>query len=517
MDKLGTKVKGTIVGFDRIVFKGSIQPIAHSEGMMSFLVARKVLNKDFKAWAMAQSRLIVSSAEEISLRHCGCKVEWIGSLNTRKEELARTRQEERGVKEGLIGVFSCVESCSSFKSTFDPENTYPALKRESTKCKHLYYYLDHPAYGFMSVRLQTWAPYEIQIALNGREWLARLLGEAGCGYVKSGNKFFHIDDHGLAQELLYRQRTTDFKEVLDSFLPIVFPCKEEVLGPYLSYYWTFWQSEVAKDYLFYDSKELEELMGDFQLHALITGNGRSILKYFGSPVRKDGLPRHGSCPEVFSKTSSWYDGLRVRHWHNTNSLKLYNEHNVFRVEMTMNDPTQFMVWRHKQGQDKDGPKHYLKMRKGVADTAVRFDVSHDAIGRLTEHMSHIGEKTVRLGDVLFPVAKPPASSPRFRAIEAFGKDRELLGAVGNPANDVCAITNRQLQKALAETPWAKGMSGKRLSARISRHLRLLRAHGLIRKLPNQRKYALTDKGRRLGGAVDCALAASVNELLKLAA
>jgi DNA-binding MarR family transcriptional regulator len=61
------------------------------------------------------------------------------------------------------------------------------------------------------------------------------------------------------------------------------------------------------------------------------------------------------------------------------------------------------------------------------------------------------------------------------------------------------------------------MSGKQLSGRISRHLRLLREHGLIKKLPNQRKYTLTDKGRRLTAAVDIALAASVNDLLKLAA
>ena len=67
------------------------------------------------------------------------------------------------------------------------------------------------------------------------------------------------------------------------------------------------------------------------------------------------------------------------------------------------------------------------------------------------------------------------------------------------------------------TAWAKGMTGGRLSARISRHLRLFREHGIIKKLPNQRKYALTDKGRKLTAALEAASAASVNDLLKLAA
>jgi hypothetical protein len=50
---------------------------------------------------------------------------------------------------------------------------------------------------------------------------------------------------------------------------------------------------------------------------------------------------------------------------------------------------------------------------------------------------------------------------------------------------------------LGGTPWANGKNDKDLSARISRHLRLLRDHGVIRKLPNQRKYQLTEKGHRL--------------------
>jgi DNA-binding transcriptional ArsR family regulator len=99
----------------------------------------------------------------------------------------------------------------------------------------------------------------------------------------------------------------------------------------------------------------------------------------------------------------------------------------------------------------------------------------------------------------------------------FGKDRELLGAVSDPAFDVGAITNRQLQKTLKDTPWAKGMTGRQLSARISRHLRLLREHGLIRKLPSVRKYVLTDKGRRLTAAVEVTLAAPIDDLLGLAA
>jgi hypothetical protein len=155
----------------------------------------------------------------------------------------------------------------------------------------------------MSIRLQTWAPYEIQVALNGREWLRRSLDTAGCGYTLSGNKFLHIEEYALAQELLDAQYRTDFSQVLQGFLPAVFPRMPEVVGQGLSYYWTYWQSEVAKDYIFIDADALKPLMEDFLIHALVTGKGERILHYFGSPVKANGQPHHKSNPAIVSRAS----------------------------------------------------------------------------------------------------------------------------------------------------------------------------------------------------------------------
>ncbi|MCL2767093.1 MAG: hypothetical protein FWD21_05360 [Peptococcaceae bacterium] len=516
-NKFSTIVNGVITGFDRIIFKGIIQPIMHAAGMESFLVARKVLNKDFKNYAMAQSQAIIQSAEEISQMQLNRKVTYIPSINERKEKLARERQEEEGIKDGLIGVWSCVESCKTFRSIYDPTQQYPSLRNEQSKCKHLYFYFDDPVYGFMNVRLQTWAPYEIQLALNGRQWLRRSLDSAGCGYVLSGNKFLHIDDYSLAQNFLDAQMKTDFKQVLQGFLPSVFPLMPEIVGPGLSYYWTFWQSEVAKDYIFTNSDALKPLMDDFLLHALATGKGGRILHYFGSPVKANGQPHHSATPEILSCAKTWYDGLRVRHWYDNNSVKFYNENNVLRFEMTMNDPTRFKVHRHMENQDKSEPKKFMPMRKGIADTYARTEVSKNIINRFTGHMANVEEKE-SLGDLLAPVSAPiKRNGKRVRALDVFSKDKELIRAIADPAFSVSAITNKNLQNILGNTSWAKNMSGKQLSGRISRHLVLLREHGLIKKLPNQRKYMLTDKGRKLVVAIEVALASSVNGLLNLVA
>ena len=515
--KFTTVVKSVITGFDRIVFKGMIRPIMYSAGMESFLISRKILNKDFKPYAMAQSQAIVESAEELAKEKSGCGITYIPSLKTRKETLAHNKQKESGITDGLIGVWSCVESCNTFRSTFDSSKKYPLLKNERSKCKHLYFYFDDPVYGFMSVRLQTWAPYEIQIALNGREWLRRSLDAAGCGYIVNGNKFLHIDDFDLAQRILDAQVRTDFEKVLRGFLNSVFPRMPEILGPSLSYYWTYWQSELARDYIFNDAASLRALMDDFQLHALITGKGDRILKYFGSPFRADGQPYKNANPEILSKTNTWYDGLRVRHWNGTNSIKFYNEHNVLRFEMTMNNPAKFKIYRHSENQNKDEPQKLMPMRKGVADTSARAEISKNIISRFTDHMSAVKQQT-RLSELLDSVGTPLYhEGRRVRALDVFGKDKVFLQAISDPAFDIHAITNKDLQKTLRGTHWANSMTDKQLSGRISRHLTLLRKHGLIEKLPKQRKYLLTDKGRNIIAALNAALAASVEELFELAA
>ena len=106
---------------------------------------------------------------------------------------------------------------------------------------------------------------------------------------------------------------------------------------------------------------------------------------------------------------------------------------------------------------------------------------------------------------------------RYRALDIVGKDRELLLAISDPKYAVCGITNSSLQNALLESTWANKHTGKALSARISRHLRLFREHGLIRKVPNQRKYMLTDTGRSLVTALPALLDASIQQLTEKAA
>jgi len=514
--KFEDKIKGILEGFDRIVFKGTIKNICYPAGMQMFINGCGVFNKDYKEWLTNQSAVIVENAKEYAKHLTGTDIQYLSSSKTRKETLAHEQQEKLGIQEGLIGVWSCLEVCNTFKAVFDSQSGHPQIKSEKSRCLHLYFYYDHKDYGFMSIRLQTWAPYEIQIALNGREWLKRLLNKSNSNYVLKGNKFLDVEDYNLTQNLLNSQLDTRWIELLNGLTADAFPAMHTILGERMNYYWTLWQSEWAKDYIFCKPLELESLIDHLLRHAFITGTSERVLRYMGQPVRDDGQPKWNANPELITKMKLWHDGGRIRHWIDKNSLKLYNEQNVLRFEFTMNDPKKFKVHRTVTGDD-SGVKKYLPLRKGIADIAVRTKVCSSRIKNFTEQVATL-EEDFTVGEILSKVSMPIKSNDkRYRALDVTGKDLELLREIADPKYNVDAITNKHLQAALKGKAWANELVGSKLSARISRQLRLLREHGLIKKLPKQHRYMLTDKGRLLTTSLNQFLGAKVSDLSKLTA
>jgi len=515
--RLGKAVKGVLTGFDRIVFKGTILPLAHAEGAMSFLHWRRVLNRDYKKWMQAQTDALVRAVDGYAQEQSGRPIMHLNTWRVDKEELARKRQKQTGIQAGLIGVWSCMESCWSYRANYCAEKGYPQLRRYTTQCKHLYLYLDHEQYGWMSVRLQTWFPYHIQIALNGREWLRRRLEARQVDFVRQGNKFFHIEDYGLAQRYLDQQLDRNWPHLLNSFLPIAFPTMRQTLGPHMSYYWTLWQSEWATDLIMDTPDDLTASMASLLRHAWITGTSTRVLRYLDRPLTAAGRP-DGRCHDtVASRVHDFHDGLRIRHWVDQNSVKAYNEQNILRVEATINAPKMFRVYRRAQGQSPHRRKQLRPLRKGVADIPLRAQVSQEINDRFMDELATFSDQTP-LSDLLAPYVRARTEEGRrVRALDLSGKDRELLQAISDPAFGVSGITNAALRRKLSSTQWGAGRTDQQLSARVSRHLRLLRHHGLIRKLPNRHRYQLTGKGRQLTTALHAMLSASTKQLLNMAA
>jgi hypothetical protein len=200
LSKHANSVIGTLSGFDRLVFRGTLRQFAHRSGMMNYLWAVQVKLKDFASHAEALTQRLRNASEALA-RQTGRPIRYLPS-STRKEPIAREIARADGIEQGLICILTAVEPCLSYEIVRDRASKRLQLLPRHRKCLHLYHYHMHPVLGLMHARIQTWFPFAIQICLNGREWLARSMDAAGIGYVQRDNCFIWLEYPEWAQQLL---------------------------------------------------------------------------------------------------------------------------------------------------------------------------------------------------------------------------------------------------------------------------------------------------------------------------
>lgn len=163
-----SEIKGTLSGFDRIRFRGTIRWLVGVSGMGSFLGTIGVLLKDFTDWTKERTERIRLATLKLAVE-AERPVVYLPSSGTRKEQEALKIAARDGITEGLVCVLSCVEPCLTFEVGGNRQKKLLELRYVSGKCKHYYFYLIDREMGLMHLRLQTWAPYTVQVCINGRE------------------------------------------------------------------------------------------------------------------------------------------------------------------------------------------------------------------------------------------------------------------------------------------------------------------------------------------------------------
>ena len=118
-----------------------------------------------------------------------------------------------------------------------------------------------------------------------------------------------------------------------------------------------------------------------------------------------------------------------------------------------------------------------------------------------------------------PLVRPAEwNGRRVRALNPLAKeDSRLLLAINRPEFDINGFRNHDLRTLMFDQPASPTtIEGKRQSTKITRLLRLLRAHKLITKIPKTHRYKLTKQGSRQIIAILTAENASTKTLTELA-
>jgi hypothetical protein len=521
ISKFKDNLSGVLCGFDRLVVRGDLG-LNHESGMKGYLWAKGLGLKDFASHAEQLSRR-VKQAALAPIEAAGRPVRYLNSGKHSKEEIARQIAAADRIACGPICALTAVELCRSYAIRGSRLDHKLHLERAWRKCLFVYQYWIHPVFGFMSTRLQTWFPFTLHLYLNGREWLARQMDETGLCYQRHDNCFLHIEDFARAQQLMDRQLETNWPQQLDQIVPQAHPLLSEISTEYpLSYYWTCAQSEWADDYVFSDASRLRRLYPQLLQLGMTSFSSPDVLRFMGKKVTAKGFACGATLPPLTSDLKLRSEGVRIKHRLGANSIKLYDkayseQGAVLRAELTINAPETFRVYRPKSG----GPDQELawrSMRRGMADLHRRAEVSQKALDRYATALARVDDTTTLAELTAHLECRVRSKGVSFRALHPFDPDDyALLEAVNRGEFTINGLRNRDLERLLHASPASSKTEARRRSAAVSRKLRLLRAHGILQKLPHTHRYQVTDAGRLILNAITSARRATIHRLTSIAA
>ena len=512
IQRFADKITGVLSGFDRLVFRGTLRPISYPKGMMHLLWHKQVLLKDFGRYAE-------STTEQLKEASCQAAetqqrpIVYLRSSKTDKEAVARKIAATDGIREGLIVVLRCVESSMSYEVFPNRESKKLHLAARQRPCLFLYHYFIDPHFGFMNARIQTWFPFSIQICLNGREWLARQMNRAGMRYDRRENCFVWIENVAKAQKLMDRQLRVAWPTTLDRIAHMLNPAHRRIFRDFpVRYYWSTYQSEWASDIMFESAAALASIYPALVLHGMTTFSSPDVMRFLGRKV-------HGAFQgEIISDFKDRPEGVRIKHRVGKNSVKLYDKAgSVLRPETTINDPEDFKVFRPKEN-DPGGECKWRPLRHGVADLHRRTQISQASNERYLDALA-AADTSIQIGNLVRAICAPTTwNGKRIRALRPWSQDElELFHAVTRGEFTVNGFRNRDLQALLFDAASGSPKESRRRSSRITRQLRMLRAHHLIKKVPSTYRYVLTPKGHDIMAAVLTTQRVTLEQLNRAAA
>jgi hypothetical protein len=478
------KITGVLGCFDRLIFKGHL-PLSYPQGMENLLDHHGILRKNFKHFAPAQAQILKEHAWALA-KETNRPYQYLKGP-CRKDDLARAIARQDGVTQGLVAVFGVNELCPSFALRTGPSR--PRLVAERRPCLCLYFYYLDPQFGLIHVRLQTWFPMTIQVYINGHEWLARQLDKAKVGYQLQDNAFRALDDAAKAQKISDRLLKLHWPRILDAFAKRVNPLLKDLFQG-LHYNWVIDQAEYATDILFQDQASLQTLYARLLDHAILHFGAPEVLTFLGKKLR--GNFQGEVLTDCVKKRCP---GARIKHRVGGNWLKMYDKFaQVLRIEVVINRPYMFRVlrWGTRQGQRVFG---WYPLAKKVAYLRRYAQIGRQAAGRYLDALAVVHDPEV--GQRLLDQACHRATfqgRPR-RALNPLSHaEQQLFQAVLHGDQALQGFANRDIAQRLNIVFSQDPAGHRRQSAKISRLLQLLRAHGFIKKLPRSRRYRATDKG-----------------------
>lgn len=482
-------ITGTVSCFDRVIFKGHLRQINWPGGMERLIMRHGRIIKDFGEFVHQHSERLVFHAQQAAAKANRPYRFLRSSAETaNKDAQAQAIAQRDHIREGLICVFVEQELCPSFSITWALHR--PAIKANHRLCRCIYYYYQDPEFGLIHVRIQSWFPMNIQIAVNGHSWLARQMIRHHIGFKQLENAFIQLDDLPRAQHLADQFIHWPWPRRLDALARRVNPLLQNLLKN-MSYYWTIDQAEYATDVMFHSRDDLCYLYPKLAEHALLCFTAENVLGFLGRKL----VPQFQD--EVLKTFNTRQEGLCLKHKIGKNAIKMYDKFGVLlRVETVINRPNGFRVRRRKKSRKGISVVDWFPMTKGIANLYRYAQISAAANRRYLDALAGVHDPAPAYRLVYACTARLKIGCRSYRGFNpAAHDDLALFQAVLRGEHAIQGFRNSDIRKRLAPLVKEPAML-RRYSARITWILKRLHVRGLIAKIPHSRRWRITDKGQQ---------------------
>jgi hypothetical protein len=251
----------------------------------------------------------------------------------------------------------------------------------------------------------------------------------------------------------------------------------------LSYQWSIYQAEYATDLVFKRQSDLQAFYPHLVEILIHTVKPTDIATFLGQKL-------HGNYRgEMGNRFNVRWLGARLKHVMGPISLKVYDKFGlILRIEVTVNDVTFFQQYRQVQHRDGETETKYAPMKKTLYSLPALAEQLRAANRRYLEFLSAIATPEVGVQRLNRLTETQVEHEHRYKGFNLLAEaDATVLRVLLRGEFAISGLTARALRKLLSD----------KTRGQISRLLKRLRVHGLLRKIGRHHKYYLTALGREV--------------------
>jgi hypothetical protein len=465
-----------IEGIDRMYLNVYVPQLMHALGVVSFFRFHQGYTFASSALMEPITKAFIAGIERFAREQEVPLIPF--EKGQRKDDVAARYRAAFTKDEGVLFIGKAQEKATVFRTEHRKHPVtgrgYAWIVRTTSMVNHYYFYCVDRDFGPFFLKFCSYFPYTAKLCINGHEYLKRQLAREGIAFEALDNGLLSCADPARAQAICDELSPERIDGLLRKWLQLLpHPFSEADRAAGYQYDLSILQAEFSLTQVLDRPVTGRIFFEEVIREHLDLGRPDQVQLIFARRVNKrtPGRFRTRVITEgVIPSLHVDYKHARIKQYH--------KEGRALRTETTINDTRDFAIGKRLQ--------NLPALRKiGFSANRRLLDVQ-----RISHECTMEEDRFQRLNQPQ-QVGSQRASAIRFA--DPWGQ--ALLGVLVQFCLQPRGFTNHEFRERLAP------LLGMPVSAmtqgRTSYHLRRLRLHGLIERLPHSQRYRVTGEGLRL--------------------